>query len=119
MRIVIVGVGRVGREIARVLSLRINDVAVIDNQRLRLQELSDKLDILTVVGNGASPRVLAQAGIDKADMLLAVSSNSEANIIACLLARQRGVPVKIARLRSRDHFADSPGSDAAAFGVDH
>ena len=119
MKIVIMGAGRVGRELARVLSFRTNDVVVIDMDELRLRELREGLDIMTFVGNGASPHVLKQVDIEKAEMLLAVSNNSEANIISCSLAKQFNVPLKIARMRRRDHFLDVPGMDAATFGVDH
>ena len=104
MQIVIVGGGTVGTELAVHLQRSGHGVALIEPRSERCAELAEKLDILVVEGSGASPRTLEQAGIAGAQMLLAVSSVDEANILACGLAAQYGVPTRMARIRSSGEF---------------
>lgn len=104
MQIVIVGGGTVGTEVAMHLQRSGHSVALIEPRPERCAELAEKLDILVVEGSGASPRSLEQAGIAGAQMLLAVSSVDEANILACSLAAQYGVPTRMARIRSSGEF---------------
>lgn len=118
MRAVIIGAGEVGKQLARVLCLRKNDVIVIDTDRAVLDQLKEEIDIMTVVGNGATGQILYKAGIGKANMLLAVTNNSEANILACTIARHFKVAEKIARIGSNEYFDASHGLTKATFGVD-
>lgn len=104
MQIVIVGGGTVGTEVAVHLQRSGHSVALVEPRPERCAELAEKLDILVVEGSGASPRALEQAGIAGAGMLLAVSSVDEANILACSLAAQYGVPTRMARIRSSGEF---------------
>ncbi|MGH1448776.1 MAG: Trk system potassium transporter TrkA [Pseudomonadaceae bacterium] len=100
MKIIIVGAGQVGGSLAAELASEANDITVIDTDSNRLRELSDRLDIRTVVGRGSFPTVLRQAGADDADMLIAVSSSDESNMIACQVAYTLfRTPTKIARIR--------------------
>lgn len=98
MRIVIVGAGAVGSHLAERLSIEGQDVVVIDNDPVRLEQIQGSLDILTVQGNGASPAILEAAGINKAELLIAVTSNDAVNVLACHAAARLGVPRKIARV---------------------
>ncbi len=98
MRIVIVGAGAVGSHLAERLSIEGQDVVVIDNDPAKVEELQSSLDILAVLGNGASPAILEAAGIDKAELLIAVTSNDAVNVLACHAAARLGVPRKIARV---------------------
>ncbi len=100
MQIVIVGAGTVGFELAGHLQDQGHDVALVESQAERCLEISEKLDILVVEGAGSSPRALEQAGIAQAEMVLAVTSVDEVNILVCGLAQQYGVPTRIARIRS-------------------
>ena len=119
MRAIIVGAGEVGKQIARVLCHRKNDVVVIDLNEMILENLRDNLDIMTITGNGATGRNLIRAGVEKASLLLAVTENSEANILTCNLANHFDVPKKIARIRSNEYFDSANGLTAKSFGVDH
>ncbi|NNC92857.1 MAG: hypothetical protein HKN80_10230, partial [Acidimicrobiia bacterium] len=98
MRIVIVGAGAVGSHLAERLSIEGQDVVVIDNDPYMVDQLQSSLDILAVQGNGASPSILEAAGIDKAELLIAVTSNDAVNVLACHAAARLGVPRKIARV---------------------
>ncbi|PKM29839.1 MAG: Trk system potassium transporter TrkA [Gammaproteobacteria bacterium HGW-Gammaproteobacteria-11] len=100
MKIIILGAGQVGGSLAAELASEANDITVIDTDGPRLRELSDRLDIRTVVGRGSFPTILRQAGADDADMLIAVTSSDETNMIACQVAYTLfRTPSKIARIR--------------------
>jgi len=105
MNIVILGAGQVGSSLAELLAQESNDVTVVDLDRLQLQRLQDRLDIRTVVGHGSHPDILAQAGLEDADMLIAATQNDETNILACHLAHSLyKTGKKIARVRSRSYL---------------
>jgi trk system potassium uptake protein TrkA len=100
------GAGRiVGR---RESGVRANDITVVDTDVERLQALQDRLDLRVVVGNGASPLVMRQAGAEDADLLIAVTASDQTNLCACRIAQTLyNLPTRIARLRSID-YADYP-----------
>ena len=100
MKIIILGAGQVGGSLAAELASEANDITVVDTDTSRLRELGDRLDIRTVQGKGSFPTVLRQAGADDADMLIAVTSSDETNMIACQVAYTLfRTPTKIARVR--------------------
>jgi len=98
MRIVIVGAGAVGSHLAERLSIEGQDVVVIDSDPHMVDQIQSSLDLLAIHGNGASPLILEAAGIDKAELLIAVTSNDAVNVLACHAAARLGVPRKIARV---------------------
>jgi len=101
MKIIIVGAGQVGGTLAENLAREYNDITLIDINEYALRSLQDRLDIRTVVGTGCYPDVLVKAGIEDADMIIAVTSSDEANIIACQVAYSLfHTPTKIARVRA-------------------
>lgn len=105
MRVIIVGAGEVGYQIARFLTLEGIDVIVIDQDREKLRRISEELDVAVIEGGGGDPSVLKEAGADKADILLAVTNSDETNMIACLLGKAMfNIPRKIARIRNPDYF---------------
>ncbi|SDT02158.1 trk system potassium uptake protein TrkA [Halopseudomonas litoralis] len=100
MKIIILGAGQVGGSLAAELASEANDITVVDTDAGRLRALSDRLDIRTVQGRGSLPTIMRQAGADDADMLIAVSSSDETNMIACQVAYTLfRTPTKIARIR--------------------
>jgi len=101
MKIIILGAGQVGTSVADVLANEANDITIIDTDESKLDELRDRLDIGTVTGHASHPEVLAQAGAEDADMILAVTNSDEINMIACQVAYTLfHTPTKIARVRS-------------------
>jgi len=101
MKILILGAGQVGSSVAANLASEANDITLIDHRVEVLNELRDRLDIQTVVGNAAHPNILEQAGIEDVDMLIAVTNTDEVNMIACQVAwTLHHTPTKIARIRS-------------------
>jgi len=105
MNIIILGAGQVGSSVAENLSSEANDITLVDMNVTLLDELSDRLDIQTVVGHASHPDVLKQAGISDADMLVAVTNSDETNIVACQVAHSLfRTPTKIARVRSQEYL---------------
>jgi trk system potassium uptake protein TrkA len=124
MRIVIVGAGAVGSYLAERLSAEGQDVVVIEDDEDRAADLQDRIDALVITGNGARPTVLHEAGVDRADLLIAVSNSDGANVLACHVAADLGVKRTVARVEDSDmreavaglevDFVIDPG-EAAAF----
>lgn len=105
MKVVICGAGEVGSNIARYLATEANDVTVVDQSTELIRQLSESLDVTGLVGHASQPDVLERAGIEDADMLIAVTLTDEVNMIACQVAHSLfGVPTKIARIRSQSYL---------------
>ncbi len=101
MKIIILGAGQVGGTLAENLANEANDITVIDSDEARLQELRDRIDIGVIPGQASHPDTLMHAGIEDADLLIAVTSNDEINMVACQVAHSLfRTPTKIARVRS-------------------
>lgn len=119
MRIIILGAGQVGGSVAEALVSEDNDITIVDQDRERLGQLADRLDVRTLTGNAAYPSVLRDAGIEDADMLVAVTQSDQTNLVACKIARNLfHVPTRIARLRSPEFLDDELMSDEN-FAVDY
>lgn len=109
MEIIIVGCGKVGRVLAEQLNEADNNITVIDINSARVAEVTDHYDVMGVTGNGATHAVLQEAGIDKADLLIAVTGSDERNLLCCLIAKKAGVKCQtIARVRSPQYNAEAP-----------
>jgi trk system potassium uptake protein TrkA len=103
MKIIILGAGEVGCTVAEQLAEEANDITVIDQRPLLLNELRDRLKVKTVVGHASHPKVLRQAGIEDADLILAVTSSDETNMVACQIAHSLfHTPIRLARIRAPD-----------------
>ena len=106
MRVIICGAGQVGAGIAEKLSAENNDVTVIDTSARLVNRIRDTLDVRGFVGHGAHPDVLARAGADEADMIIAVTLYDEVNMVACQVAHSLfNVPTKVARIRAQGYLA--------------
>ncbi|MCF8108560.1 MAG: Trk system potassium transporter TrkA [Desulfohalobiaceae bacterium] len=104
MRIIVVGAGEVGYHIAGRLLTEEKDVVFIDKDQAVLDRLVDSLDVKTICGSGSSPQVLEEAGIQDADMLMAVTDSDEVNLIACTFSNILAPNLKrIARVRNPDY----------------
>ena len=120
MKIIILGAGQVGASVAEALASEVNDVTVVDQDGPCLAQLADRLDVRTVTGNAALPSVLKSAGIDDAEMLVAVTQSDQTNLVACKIARHLfNVPTRIARLRGADFLTDSALLADDMFSVSH
>ena len=115
MKIIIIGAGDVGYHIAKTLSKENKDVVLIEPKEEAIRWVSETLDVQVIKGSGSNPRIIKEAGIEEADMLIAVTDSDEVNMIACLIAEsQAKIPTKIARVRNEAY-----ASDAKIFDQDH
>jgi len=104
MNVVILGAGEVGYHIANRLATEGNNVSVVDLDAERLQVIADAMDVKTVCGKASYPSILEQAGAKNADLLIAVTTNDEINMLACQVAHSLfKVPTKLARVREPDY----------------
>ncbi len=105
MKIIILGAGQVGATLAENLVGEDNDITLIDNDQHSLDNLESKHDLRALVGDASSPSILRQAGADNADLLVAVTSSDEANMVACQVAYTLfNIPVKVARIRNSEYL---------------
>jgi trk system potassium uptake protein TrkA len=105
VKIVILGAGQVGSTVASSLLHEDNDITVVDTDATRLRELQNHLDIRGVVGHASHPKVLVRAGIEDADMMIALTNTDEVNMAACQVAYTLfNTPRRIARIRSAEYM---------------
>jgi len=101
MKIVILGAGQVGSTVASALAHEDNDITIVDKDEHRLKELQDQMDIRSVVGYASHPKVMERAGIEDADLVIALTSSDEVNMVACQIAYTLyNVPTRVARVRA-------------------
>ena len=105
MKIIILGAGQVGGTLARNLATEDNDISIIDTDKNQLSVLANQLDLQTIYGHCANPTILQSAGIEDADIIIAVTNSDETNMVACEIAHHLyHVPKKIARVRSPQYL---------------
>ncbi|NTF07480.1 Trk system potassium transporter TrkA [Agrobacterium rubi] len=110
MKVIICGAGQVGYGIAEQLSREDNEVSVIDTSAALIAAITETLDVRGYVGHGAHPDMLAKAGADQADMIIAVTLYDEINIVACEVAHALfSVPTKVARIRDQSYLQPEYG----------
>ena len=104
MKIIILGAGQVGSSVAANLVSEANDITIVDVEPKLLQSLSERYDLQAINGIASHPSVLAKAGANDADMIIAVTNSDETNMVACQVAYTLfHTPTKIARVRSLDY----------------
>ena len=108
MNIIIVGCGKVGSTLAAQLNAEGNNVTVIDQDATKVKAIANKLDIMGVIGNGASRSTQKDAGVDHTDLLIAVTGNDELNLLCCLVAKKSANCRTIARLKNPEYNIDAP-----------
>jgi trk system potassium uptake protein TrkA len=109
MRIIIAGMGDVGYQLAKQLSNESHDIIAIDMDQQRLSYSDQMADILTIKGSSTSIKTLTDAGVSKADLLVAVTSSEEVNIATSILAKKLGAKKTIARISNAEYL--EPGID--------
>jgi len=105
MKIVVLGAGQVGSTVAHSLSNEENDITIVDTDAQRMKILQDRLDVRGVIGHASHPKVLVRAGIEDADLVIALTSSDEVNMTACQVAYTLyNTPTRIARIRSSQYI---------------
>ena len=103
MKIVIIGLGTIGKTILKNLSGEGHTITIIDEDKYEIENLIEKYDVMGVVGNGASMDIQNEAGTRNADLVIALTRSDELNILACLVAKKVGAKNTIARVRNPDY----------------
>ena len=103
LKIIIVGCGKVGTTLIAQLINEGHDISVIDTDSSKIQEITNLYDVMGVIGNGASFTVQKDAGIDDADLLIAITDSDELNMLCCTVAKRVGDCAAIARVRTPDY----------------
>lgn len=103
LNIIIVGCGKVGASLTEQLYKEGHDITLVDRSSERLQALTDMYDVMGIVGNGASYKIQREAGIDTADLMIAVTDSDELNLLCCTVAKRVGDCAAIARVRTPDY----------------
>jgi len=117
MKIIIIGAGKVGYTLAENLVEENNDVTMIDKSVHAIEKVEDNLDVMCIKGNGVSTNVLLEAGIENADLLIAVTGSDVINMVCCLTAKKLGVRQTVARVRDPE-YADELSLIKDQLGVD-
>ncbi len=100
MKIIIIGCGKVGITVAEQLSEENHDLVLIDVSAQKIQEIPENIDAIGLYGNGASINTQMEAGVNEADILIAVTGSDELNLLCCLIAQKTGKCQTIARVRN-------------------
>ncbi len=103
MKIIIIGAGNVGSTLVEQLAHEGHDITIVDIVARKIQAITDNYDVMGIVGNGASYSLLMEAGIEKADLLIAVTESDELNLLCCTVAKRVGRCAAIARVRMPDY----------------
>lgn len=103
MKVIVVGNGKVGNSLVRQLQSEGHDITVIDKKMARLEELNNNSDVLCLNGDGIDEKVLLEAGIQTADLVIAVTSSDEFNIVCCMLSKRLGAKSVVARIRGKEY----------------
>lgn len=106
MKIIIVGCGKVGTTLAEHLYKEGHDITIIDHNKEKLDVLADRIDVLGVVGNGASIKTQREAGVKSAEILIATTHSDELNLLSCLIAKKTGNCQTIARIRDPEYYSE-------------
>ncbi|NGP76774.1 Trk system potassium transporter TrkA [Balneolaceae bacterium YR4-1] len=118
MKIIIIGAGEIGYDLASVLSKEKHDVIVVDREKTCLDKVSENLDVLCYEGNATSAKDLVEAGVKDADILIAVTSIDEVNMIASMMSKRLGADMVIARVRSDELSRPNAPLKSTDLGID-
>lgn len=118
LKIVIIGAGEVGFNLAKELSREDYDITLVDINPDKVKRASETLDVSTLEGNGASPFILRQAQVESADIFLALTLIDEVNLVASEMAKELGAKTVIARLRNTEYTSDKAVIQPSQFGID-
>ncbi|MGK7369998.1 MAG: NAD-binding protein, partial [Candidatus Halalkalibacterium sp. M3_1C_030] len=118
MKIIIIGAGEIGYDLASVLSKEKHDVIVVDRDKSCLDKVAENLDVLCYEGNATSAEDLVEAGVKDADIMIAVTSIDEVNMIASLMSKRLGAEMVIARVRSDELSRPNAPLKSTELGID-
>ena len=100
MRVIVVGLGKIGTTIVESLVGEGHDVVAVDRDAKAVAEITNEYDVMAVCGNGADVEPLEEAGVSKTELLIAVTDSDEMNMLSCFMAKKLGARHTIARIRN-------------------
>ncbi len=118
LHIIIIGAGDIGFTLAKMLSYEQHDIVIIEKDADKFQHAAENLDAQVMHGDGSSFKLLEKAGIAHADMVAAVTSVDEVNMLCAITARQYNVPKTIARVKNKEYLSEDAPINAQKFGID-
>ncbi len=118
MKIIIAGDGEVGFYLAKLLVVEFQDIILIDTQKDKLEHAEKNLGIATILGDSTSYEVLRLAGIESANLLIAVTSVESVNITTCLIGKKLGAKFTIARIDNMEYLVERNALDLKDLGID-
>ena len=118
MKIIIAGAGEVGFHLARLLATEAQDIILIDTFNEKLERAQSLMDVQTIRGDATSFKVLKDAGIGQADLLIAVTSSGDTNITTCIIGKKLGAKKTIARINNLEYLANKDVLDLKTIGID-
>lgn len=119
MRIIVGGAGEVGTHLAKILSKEKHDIVVVDTDEARLNQIENNLDIMTITGSSTSIKVLHKAGVEKADLFIAVAHHEDTNITSAILGKMMGAKKTIARIDNNEYLEPPHRDRFAEKGIDY
>ena len=117
MKIVIIGTGTVGETLMQLLCAEQHDITIIDCDPLLVEDLSARFDVMGIIGNGVSYDVQAEAGVKRADLVIAVTQSDEQNLLCCVTAKRLGAKHTVARVRNPEYL-DQVDFFSRSLGID-
>lgn len=118
MDVVIVGAGKVGFSLAKYLVEEDHNVTIIEEDEERREIIQNNLDVMTISGNGASPKILMRPDVRNSDIIIAVTDSDEINMTVCMAAKAAGIKQTIARIRSSDYVGEEAAEFHKILGID-
>ena len=118
MRIIIAGAGEVGFHLARLLATEAQDIILVDTAKEKLERAQVLMDVHTVRGDSTSFKVLKDARVSEADLLIAVTSSGDTNITTCIIGKKLGAKRTIARISNMEYLVDKQILDLKTIGID-
>ncbi|MDZ7377336.1 MAG: NAD-binding protein, partial [candidate division KSB1 bacterium] len=118
MNIIIIGAGDIGYHLAKMLSYEKHDIVLIEKDHDRYTHAAETLDAHVFQGSGTSFRILESAGIEKADLVVAVTDSDEVNLLAAIAAKEYGVARTVARVKNREFLRTDAPINAQKFNID-
>ncbi len=106
MNIIVVGIGKVGYTVAEQLAQEDHDIIIVDTEESVINDTLQDIDVIGVIGNGATSKTLIDAGVEESDMVIALTGSDEVNILCCLIAKKLGARHTIARVRNPQYSGD-------------
>jgi trk system potassium uptake protein TrkA len=118
MKIIIAGAGDIGFHLAQLLSNEKQDITLVDNNKEVLDYVGQKLDVLTILGDASSLKVLREAQVQKAELFISVTTSEKTNLMSCILAKKFGATQTIARVNQAEYLEETLSSTFRDLGVD-